>query len=460
MKGVLNQNQIDYVLHHLGHHMVINEKIKESLVFALPGEDIGKYRKKIIFLLSDQPLKNINFSGTEKIPLLFPVSKENSLYRFIEGNLVFSADLLKSSFYLLSGYQERDKTKKDSFGRFPFEASLQHKYNFLTRPVVNYYFAEITKGIGEFCRIDGYPFTLTNPFDRMVLFLTHDIDRIKYYSINNFLFKLKQFAGLKESEKSRSEISSDLIDFGLNVLNIFRKDDPYWNFKYMIEEEKNRGIHSSWFFLPADQKNVDSKYRLEDKKIKNLISLLSSQGHETGLHGTVRSFNSESALKDIATRFRTISGKEEIGIRQHRLMWDHPLTAINHEKAGIIYDTTLGFAGHEGFRNSYCHPFHLYDFDNDKMLSTWEIPLILMESTLFDYRKMNYPEAMNTTVSLLKEIEKFKGVFTMLWHNSYLNEDENEGILNFYSELFDRIMADPIDSLTGLEIIRKMHNNG
>lgn len=456
MKGLLNRKQIDYILYHLGHHLSLDDRIRQSFVYAAPGEDLNKYKKKIIFLLSDQPIKVISFQGQEKIPVMFPVVRENTTYRFIEGNLVFSADLLKSSFYLLSGYQERNSSKEDTLGRFPFDASIQHKYGFLNRPVVNYYFNVISEGIAEFCRINGIQFSKTGLFTKPVFFFSHDVDRVKYYDINNFLYKLKQFSGLSVTEKSRSEISGELLDFGLNMINLFRKNDPYWNFSYMSAEEKKRGLRSTWFFLPNDQKNVDSRYRLEDKNIRKLIAMLNSEGHETGLHGTVRSHDSESVLRDIAERFRAVSGKEETGIRQHRLMWKHPLTALIHEKAGLIYDTTLGFAGHEGFRNSYCHPFHLYDFENDRMLTTWEIPLTVMESTLFDYRKMNYPEAMNTVVSLMKEIQKFKGVFSLLWHNSYLNEHEKEGILNFYSELLDRIMAEKMDSLTGLEIIRMM----
>ena len=45
------------------------------------------------------------------------------------------------------------------------------------------------------------------------------------------------------------------------------------------------------------------------------------------------------------------------GIRQHFLKYNNPLTPRIHEKAGLLYDATLGFAEQIGFRNSYAGPF-------------------------------------------------------------------------------------------------------
>jgi hypothetical protein len=220
--------------------------------------------------------------------------------------------------------------------------------------------------------------------------------------------------------------------------------------------EKKMGIHSTWFFLPADQKHADSYYNLNDKKIKTLIKFLISEGHESALHGTLHSHNSPEALRKILVDFLMVSGRSETGIRQHRLLWKHPDTGLIHEKEGIIYDTTLGFAAHEGFRNSYCHPFRLFDFDNNRMLGYWEIPLTLMESTLFNYRKLDFKQANDSILSLIKEIKKFNGVFTLLWHNSYLNEHEKSGITEFYQNILEEVISEKAESLTGLEIIKRM----
>jgi hypothetical protein len=174
------------------------------------------------------------------------------------------------------------------------------------------------------------------------------------------------------------------------------------------------------------------------------------------LHGTVRSHHSFESLVKIKKELVSVTGQDSSGIRQHRLMWKHPDTALIHEKAGFVYDATLGYAGHEGFRNSYCHPFRLFDFEKDRMLSYWEIPLNVMESTLFDYRDLNFGDALKAVDHLLSEIREFNGVFTLLWHNNYFDEIEKPGITAFYTGLLERIMSEKPEVLTGIDIIKKI----
>jgi hypothetical protein len=158
-------------------------------------------------------------------------------------------------------------------------------------------------------------------------------------------------------------------------------------------------------------------------------------------------------MKEIFDRLQENASVSISGVRQHRLMWDHPQTALIQENAGLIYDVTLGFAMHEGFRNSYCHPFRLFDFDKNRMISTWEIPLNVMDSTLFYYRHLGFEQAESVVNELIAEVKKFNGVFSLLWHNSYFNESEIPGISQFYSTLLKRISSEIPKSVTGEEII-------
>ena len=61
-------------------------------------------------------------------------------YELVDGQLVFYHDLLKSSFYLLSAYQELHNKQPDPMGRFQFQHSIQSELGFVTTPLVNYYF--------------------------------------------------------------------------------------------------------------------------------------------------------------------------------------------------------------------------------------------------------------------------------------------------------------------------------
>jgi len=456
MKGILNSAQIEYVILHLAQHIYLSDALRDSFVFAGHDTDLAGYKNRIIFLLSEKPFQIADIKIIEEIPVLFPLSSENSFFSGKNGNIIFTHDILKSAFYLLSGIQEVNHNSPDSLGRFSFKTSVQSKLNITHKPVVNYYFEEIIKGIKTFSDNRNIEFRRISHFNKFAFFLTHDVDRIQYYNLNTFLYLLKTLFTKKQVTKTRVESLKEVLNTGFHILNVFGKKDPYWNFREMSDQEKKLGINSAFFFLPKDRKHVDAYYNLNDKKITDLIKFLKNENHEIGLHGTVRSSESGEALKKNISEFLSVANLTSTGIRQHRLMWKHPDTAVNHCFNGIIYDSTLGFAEHEGFRNSYCHPFRIFDFKNNCTLPYWEIPLNVMDSTLFHYRKLSLSEAMSSSEKIRDEVIRFNGVFTLLWHNSYFNEKEVPGITRFYSSLLENVMAEKPEVLTGLKIVQRL----
>ena len=278
MKGYLNQEQIDYVLYHLNNHVTLNKIIRNSLVFTFSKNDIPNYSDKIIFILSDKALDLEEVLYLDQIPVLFPVSKSEYSFTRVDGNIVFNHDFLKSAFYLLSGYQEYDCKESDSLGRFPFKSSIQAKLGITGKPIVNYYFIELIKGIEEFCSNHNIDFGKKKINDNFIFSLTHDIDRISYYNLNTFLYSVKLLIFRTKREKDFLNSLLDTIRIGLNLLNILRKKDPYWNFKFLSGKEKEAGVISTYFFLPKDRKHADSYYNLNEKKIRNLIAIIEGTG--------------------------------------------------------------------------------------------------------------------------------------------------------------------------------------
>ncbi len=82
-----------------------------------------------------------------------------------------------------------------------------------------------------------------------------------------------------------------------------------------------------------------------------------------------------------------------------------------------------------------------------------------MDVTLFHYRHLNNSEALESVKYLIHEIKKFKGVFTLLWHNDFFDEDRFPGIKSFYEALLSYIYSEkPVNEL-GYEIIDKCLEN-
>ena len=458
MKEFLTSNKQKYIFSHLAHHADLTKV--ESLYFRvlpegekLPDENLPG----IYFYLTESELDLRKVQFIDNIPVLFPLSNGKDWYHIKSNNLIFNHDILKSAFYLLSGYQETTTKDRDSLGRYPFVHSVQHQLNFTAKPLVNYYFDIIIRGLEEFCRINNIPFKRRNLFTKPVFFLSHDIDRIAKYSFRETAYKILQLAGLKPSSFTPWQLIKLIPKYLLKFLFTSYDHDPYWSFNTMLKDERKLNIRSTWYFLEKDGRNTNSRYQFSDHRIKKLIQFLQEEGCEIGLHGTVQSMNNLSFMEKTLNNLQLAANNQVIGIRQHMLFMQYPDTLHIQEQAGLKYDTTMTFADHEGFRNSYCFPFKPYDFEKDKMMDIWEIPLVVMDGTLFFYRKLKFSEMNSVIDELINEVSIFGGIFSLLWHNCHFDEDEFPGITNFYKELLNRIMNNDIQSLSGREIYQKIN---
>lgn len=456
MKGFLNTNQIEYVLSHLSQSIDLSEEIKENFVFVKSIEESFLYKNKIIFVLHETAFDISDLLYINDLPVLYANSKINEFYKIENDNIVFYHDLLKSSFYLLSGFQEYNSNEKDNFGRYKFENSIQKNLNITHKPIVNYYFEEIIKGIEKYCLLNNLNFSRKKIFDNFGFLLTHDVDRVDAYNFDNVSYVLMQFLGLKKPIFNKVKTLKVFFKSFFNYLNFIKRKNPFWNFEFLRNVEKRNGFVSDFYFLKNEGK-LDSKYSFQEKRIKNLMKYLINEQCEVGVHGTMSSATSLESMLSAVNEIESITNKKAIGCRQHFLQYHLPKTTIIHQESGIKYDTSLGFAEHEGFRNSYCLPFKLYNFDDNKMFDVWEFPLNLMDVTLLGYRNTNFIESKEIILDIIKEIKKFNGLFTWLWHNCRFDEEQYKGITNFYIEVLNMIKSENPDNYNGRSIVEKLN---
>ena len=455
MTGYLSENKLEFVLFHLNMNCTLTENIRQRF-FLMKGKKLQEASARIIFPMSTKDLDKGHILTEDGLPVLFPVHDRKGFYHFEEDNLIFHHDLLKSAFYLLSGYQELNPEKLDSMGRYPYEDSLQADLGITGKPLVNYYFRIIGEGIGEFYKKHGMPFSWRTPFRNFAFFLTHDVDSLDTYTLFETGYRLKQALGLSPSLVSRTRAWRIAMRYLLQTMNVLNRENPNMDFQNLRKIEEQYGYRSAFYFLPKDRLHVDAYYSFREPRFRLLLDTLHRQQCEIGVHGTVRSSASLEALKENIKMLEQYSPQPVRGIRQHRLMYNRGLTPLIQQQAGLLYDTTLGFPGHEGFRNSYCLPFRLYDHMADEMMDLWEIPLTVMDVTLFHYRRYNMKEALASVRYLLEEVVKFKGIFVLLWHNGMNNEFLLPGITGFYRDLIGTIAGKGPENLLGEEIINRL----
>jgi hypothetical protein len=455
----LSKNKTDYLFDHLQQHWVPDKRVTDAFVLVAPGQSVPEgIQGKIVFQLSDreepQPV-SMDFEG-EDIPVLFPLSADAAIYRMdAAGNLWFSQDYLSSAFYLLSGIQELGDGNRDGHGRFGFAGSIQSAYNFISKPVVNYYFEFILKGFEAFANCHGLEVKRRRLFENFGFLLSHDVDRVAFHHPRLMMYKVLQILGLKASIERNTKLIKQLFSGLRYHLHAGGGNDPYWNFRWMMDLEKRLGIRSTFFFLHKEDGRKNAWYEFEKPKIKRLVSELKQNNFEVGVHGTFKSVSDPQSLKKQQEALAKVYGKMPTGIRQHYLLFKHPTTFQIHEVAGLVYDSSLSFHDHDGYRNGYCYPFHPYDFEKDEPMQIWEIPLVMMEVSALQYRQRSYDEITKSVSDYMQVAQKFGGLFSLLWHNCRLNDDEYSGISEFYEGLLAYIVKQEPMALTGMGLIER-----
>lgn len=457
MKGSLTVAQREYVLFHLNHHIVVTQEIRSRFFFDERNEEPDLH-DWIIFKSSIADLDFDKIIYVNDLPVLFPVSVKEFLFYFDDrGNLIFCHDILKTIFYLLSGCQELNAQSTDKLNRFSMEASIQYKLGVVHKPIVNYFFECISSAIESFCKRNNYSFQRRRLFTSFGFLLTHDIDRVDLYTREFVLYKLKEIFGLVKSKLPVHTNIKLMLEGFFKYVGIVKNDNPYWNFDFLRKLERENNFRSVFYFLDKGVLHSDAYYSFYEERFLALFEFLKSEECEIGLHGPVESKSSFQKMQSSLSSLAQASNTAIAGIRQHRLLWEHPKTAMIQEAAGLKYDTTLGFAAHEGFRNSYCLPFKLFDFEGDRMMDIWEFPLNIMDDTLFGYRNYSMEEAWEKSMAVMNEVIKFGGVFTLLWHNSYFDELIHPGVTAFYAKLLKKISDSNPENLLGIELLDRMN---
>ena len=206
--------------------------------------------------------------------------------------------------------------------------------------------------------------------------------------------------------------------------------------------------------MSASASDPDTRYDINDIRIKELISELESYGCEVGYHGGLRSYNNKKIMEAEKKRLDVIVSNRPYGCRQHYLKFQIPLTWSYQQQSGILYDTTLSYAEQVGFRCGICFPYKPFDLIAGKVLDIWEIPLIIMEGTLQSemYQNLSPEEGLMRIKSIIETVKSFKGVFSILWHNSSFDYNW-EGWAYVFEETMNYLEKSNCISLSGREMI-------
>ena len=374
----------------------------------------GKFKNVLKYLNKHNIPQKIDFTKNKfiienDIPIIYGTNKLLIANHQQTITITCGIDIFASSFFMLTRWEEYVNKTRDKHNRFPAYASLAYKHNFLDRPIVNEY-VEMLWNMLKFLGCKQ-----KRKKREFKLILTHDIDHAFKYT--GFLSGLREILGDVIKRKNLPLAFRNSLDKLLTHLRLRR--DPFDTYDYLMDISEQIGV-KSYFFLHSSKY---SKYDNDnDKYLKRIAKKILNRGHYLGYHPSYESYNNfEIFLRDKERIENMIEHKLTFG-RQHYLRFEVPTTWQIWEKAGMEWDSTLGYADKEGFRCGTCYSYSVFDIINRRKQNLKEKPLILMDDTFVSYYLYSTSEEMEEKIdSLARKIEKYNGEFVLLWHNSSFN---------------------------------------
>jgi len=215
--------------------------------------------------------------------------------------------------------------------------------------------------------------------------------------------------------------------------------DPFFTFDWIMDNSERAGVRSAFYFICGHSGGrIDGDYDLEHPRIRALLRRIHDRGHEIGLHASYNTFRSQETLSGELNKLRRVCQEEgiqlgEVGGRQHILRFDGAVTPSVWERAGLSYDSTLGFADSSGFRCGTCVPFPLFDHAAKRTLRVIERPLICMDVPLTSawYEGRSAEEACRRMSALRRACREASGEFVLLWHNCRLASHQERELYRY-----------------------------
>ena len=272
------------------------------------------------------------------------------------------------------------------------------------------------------------------------ILVTHDVDAIR----KTPAIRLKQsafqvFNSLRCATRMRLPRAARRLASAAQFL--FSAAD-YWCFDELADAEEALGLRSCFFVYGGDlrqrspqQRLLDPGYDLGEPALKNKLCELAARGWQVGLHQSFNAWRDTELMSCEKSRLERTLGTPVTMCRQHWLRFSWVDTWRAQQNAGLELDATLGFNDRPGFRNGAALRFHPWNLESRQPRRIAAVPMVLMDSHLYDYAELSGPERDAELDRWVDEVRAVRGTATINWHQHTLAEDYG------WRPGFDRVLA-------------------
>lgn len=275
--------------------------------------------------------------------------------------------------------------------------------------------------------------------------LTHDVDALsKTLPIRLKKMAFETFnAGRRACQGKLGEACKRLgsgISFGVRSAN-------YWQIETVTKLEESYALSSTfnlygggagWGRSPR-RTLMDPGYDVRDPQIATAFRGLLDRGFQIGLHQSYDAWQSSAPMAREKQNVEGALGQAITGCRQHwlRFSWEHTWRA--QEEAGFQTDMTLGFNDRPGFRTGAALRVPAWTMGRGSPTLD-SVPMVLMDSHLFDYGMFDADQRRTQMDRWLDEIRFVGGEASVIWHQRVFHS-EDYGWGDDYDYLLRRVAS-------------------
>ena len=369
------------------------------------------------------------------IPVIFGASPQEHAPSITDHVISIPIDIFGSVFFMLSRYEEAVSNARDIHDRFPESASVASNEGYLARPIVDEYVEILWSAL-----ISLWP-GLPRKSRHSRNLVSCDVDS-PFDPACSSLYRLgKRLLGRSVRERSLACVSPVIKSY----LGVKRGDysrDPYRAaIDWIMDMNERNGNRVAFYFIPekTDLKVDGNVVPLDEPRMSSLLRTIHARGHEIGIHPGYNTYKHPAAFASAVNTLRRALAEhgieqDELGGRQHYLRWQTSFTGRLWEENGLTYDTTMTYADRPGFRCGTCHEYPMYDLTSRSGMKLLQRPLIMMEAER--YLGVARDDGPLELMLYYKRVcHQFSGNFTLLWHNSYL---ENARLREQYCQILEQ----------------------
>jgi len=251
--------------------------------------------------------------------------------------------------------------------------------------------------------------------------LSHDVDQIHDRELFRWLGDVNHLRRrLTKGERGHTGHCVRRI-----VRPVLSPRDPFGQFQAIRRIEGKHGLRSTFYLLEDKYwRRRGGRFNWEDSAFRRISDFLLDESCELGIHGSAYEHANRSWWTEKAQRFRQLFGCDALGTRNHYLSLSVPNSWLAQANAGLVYDSTFGAPARLDPPGGYCYPFAVPGVKASDGGDFIQLPMSIMDTTLFRYLKLDHDAAMDRSLKLLNQIREVGGLATLLWHNNFFNEEE------------------------------------